>query len=345
MGDPRIKTFFILIASVFIFLLPVVYAQESGQPDNPEEKSEETQEIEEIEEKEEGLQGEDESGMVGRTHKFFSQSVLDATNRVDLFFGNNRSIEEANRTRIRIRTDFDLDQGSDFEFTPNIRANIYLPGTQDKLNLFINGDEGDEGELESDIDDNENSGTLFLRYYFYKRPWGSVATDTGLRFRTSGVEWFGGIRGRIYMTFGNWGVRITDKLRWFTDRKWTNETRLDIERVIFKDRSFFRSSTAGRWFERKSGYFAEHKFQYFHKLTERRGIVLEWRTLAETRLEDFFKETRVRLRYRQNVKWKWFFVEIGPSIFWAEENDWDTNLGIRLRFEVHFGKLSDLKLF
>ena len=47
-----------------------------------------------------------------------------------------------------IRLDFDLDQGSDFEFTPNIRANISLPSTQNRLHFFINGEEGDPRPLQ-----------------------------------------------------------------------------------------------------------------------------------------------------------------------------------------------------
>ena len=244
-----------------------------------------------------------------------------------------------------IRLDFDLDQGSDFEFTPNIRANISLPRTQDKLHFFINGEEGDAGEIESDIQDNTDSGTFFFRYNFIDSPWGSIATDTGIRIRSSGVAWFGGLWGRVYRTYGSWGFRVTDRLRWFTDRKWTNDTRLDIERIIISDKSFFRSSTLGRWFQKKTGYFVEQKFQIFHQLSEKKGVVLEWRTLGETRLDDFFKETRVRFRYRQNVKWKWLFLEVGPSIFWAEENDWDTKLGIRFRIETHFGNLSQIRFF
>ena len=351
MSAVNFKTIFLFLLSSVFLIMPVVNAQDSEQSTetelntNQQTVNKEIDDIKGKEESEDDLQSEDENGTVGRSHKFFSKSVLGAANSMDAFFGSERTISEANKTRIRIRFDFDFEQDEDFEFTPLLRANISLPRTQDRLHLFINGDEGDAGELETDIEDNSDSGTFFLRYYFYKTPWGSAATDTGIRIRSSTVAWFGGVRGRLYRTYGQWGFRITDRFRWFTDRKFTNDTRLDIERVIISQKTFFRSSTKGRWFQKKEGYFMEQKFTVFHIINKKLGLAPEWRTLAETQLDDFIKETRLRFRIRRNVKWKWLFVEIAPGVVWKEENDFDTNFAIRFRIDAYFGNLSKLKLF
>ncbi len=313
---------------------------EEGNPDNDVEDVDDTEN-----DTQESALPEEDNGTISRTHRFFSESVLRATNQLDNFWGDERSIEEANRSRVWVRFDFDIEQNQGFDFIPNIRANIRIPNTKNRLRLFFNGDEGDDDELESDIRDNDENGTLFFRYFLFNSPWQSLGADTGIRIRSSGVAWFGGLRARIYRTYGKWGVRLTDNFRWFTDRQFTNKTRFDVERVIFKDRTFFRSSSFGNWFQRKKGYFIEQNFQLFHKLAERTGIVLQWRTLGETRIDDFFKETRVRFRFRQNIRWRWLFGEIAPSIFWKEKQNWDTNVGIRFRLEVHFGNLSKLKFF
>ncbi|NIV64650.1 MAG: hypothetical protein GWN40_00365, partial [Nitrosopumilaceae archaeon] len=288
---------------------------------------------------------EENNGTINRTHRFFSESVLRATNQLDNFWGDDRSLEEANRSRIWVRMDFDIDQNSGFDFKPNVIANIRIPRTNDRLHLFFNSEEGDDDELESDIRDNDEHGTLFLRYFLFNSPWYSLGADTGVRIRSSGVAWFAGLRARIYTTYGKWGFRLTDQFRWFTDRQFTNKTRFDVERILVKDKTFFRSSTFGNWFQKKTGYFIEQNFQLFHKLAERTGIVLQWRTIGETRLDDFFKETRVRIRLRKNIRWRWLFGEMAPSIFWKEKDDWETNVGIRFRVEVHFGNLSNLKFF
>lgn len=175
--------------------------------------------------------------------------------------------------------------------------------------------------------------------------YGSVTADTGLRFISSGVEWFGGLRARSYLAAGKWGFRLTDKLRWYTERKLANETRLDAERVVLEGRSFFRSTTKGKWFEKKDGYFLEQRFTLFHKLNDKTGIAPEWRTLAETRLDDFIKETRIRLRIRRNVGWKWLFFEFAPGLVWKQENDFDTNWAVRFRVDAYFGNISKIKLF
>ena len=215
---------------VFCIVIPYAAAQNLAPSTNIDVKADEenvnedidTDDVETNNEIDNEGSGEDESEAIAQTHNFLSKSVLGVTNKLDYFWGDDRSIKEANRTSIRIRTDFDLDQGSGFDFIPDIKANIRLPRTKNKLHLFINGEEGDEDDLEQDINNDDESGTLFLRYYFYKSPWNSLATDTGIRIRSSSVEWFGGARARIYRIYGKWGFRVTDKLRWFTDRKLTN---------------------------------------------------------------------------------------------------------------------------
>jgi len=45
------------------------------------------------------------SSQVGSLHKLVSFGVLGAANRADAFFGDNRSITDTNKTRVRFRVD------------------------------------------------------------------------------------------------------------------------------------------------------------------------------------------------------------------------------------------------
>ena len=330
---------FLLIISLLI-LPSVLNAQETDSTVvSSDIKDNKTESLEKIDNEDYG------TSTVGSLHKIVSYGVLGSANKVDSFFGDDRSITDTNKTRIRLRLDLDFEQGESYDLSPVVFANISLPKTQKKLRLFINGDEGDDDAVESDINNNEDTGSLFLRYYFLDTKFGSVATDTGLRFRAFGVEWFGGLRARTYQTLGPWGFRLTDKFRWYTSRKFTNITQLDVERVVVEGKSFFRATTKGRWFERKTGYFLEQRFTFFQRLNEKTGIAPEWRTLAQTNVDDFIEETRLRLRIRRNVGWKWLFFEFAPGVVWKDENDYDTNWAVRFRVDAYFGNLSKIKLF
>ena len=63
------------------------------------------------------------------------------------------------------------------------------------------------------------------------------------------------------------------------------------------------------------------------------------------RTSDFIDETRIRLRIRRNVKWKWLFFEFAPGLVWKEKNDFETNYSVRFRVDAYFGNLSNIKLF
>ena len=341
------KLFFISIFIILIsFITPCLLLAQDFDPtiisSSTEKKIETTDKNNQVYDKEDEEQGDSNIGFI---HQYVSHGVLGAADRVDGFFGDNRAITDTNKTRIRLRLDLDFEQDESIDLSPNVFANISLPGTQKKLRLFINGDEGDDDAVESDINNNEDNGSLFLRYFFLDTKYGSIAADTGLRFRSIGVEWFGGLRARSYWTIGEWGFRLTDRFRWYTERKFTNLTQLDMERVVVKEKSFFRATTKGRWFQEKEGYYFEQRFTFFRKLNDKTGIAPELKILAETKLDDFIDEIRVRLRIRRNVGWKWLFFEVAPGVVWKEENDFKTNYAIRFRVDAYFGNLSKIKFF
>ena len=338
-----IQTKFILI--LFILFLCLIFSPSFLLAQDSDKVEFESEVTEDQAESQNEVDEEEDSSTLGSMHSFVSTNVLGVAERADTFFGDNRSITDSNATRIRLRLDLDFEQDEGTDLSPNVLANISLPGTQDRLKLFINGDEGDDDAIESDIDNNEDTGSLFLRYLFLDSKYASISGDTGLRFSSSAVEWFAGLRLRSYWTIGAWGFRLTDKLRWYTDRKFTNFTRLDAEREVVEAKSFFRSTTRGRWFQERSGYFLEQRFTFFHKLNEKTGVAPEWRTLFETSLDDLIDETRIRLRIRRNVKWKWLFFEFAPGLVWKEKNDYETNYSVRFRVDAYFGNQSNIKLF
>ena len=116
---------------------------------------------------------------------------------------------------------------------------------------------------------------------------------------------------------------------------------------------FFRSRTRAQWFDEEgSDIFPEQRFTLYQKLSEK--SVLAYEALAGVvpssdsvfdppellvPASDKYNQAQLRLRYRRNVKWPWFFVEVWPIVAWPEERDYDTVLAARLRFEVVLGKV------
>ena len=119
-----------------------------------------------------------------------------------------------------------------------------------------------------------------------------------------------------------------------------------------------RSRTRIQYFEEKaSNPYLEQKFSLFQSFKERAAVAYEVLWRRESREDSVFNRDEItvsprndyekvvlRLRYRRNFWRPWMFIELWPSIGWAEERDWDRVLGARVRFEVNFGRHKGLKL-
>lgn len=294
---------------------------------------------------------EEEKEQGGGFEKFqeeMSGFVLDSADRLDRFFGSERYYTyEENRTRLKLLLDVDHISGHGTEVTPRVRLHLVLPRFENRFRLIFNETDDDgSASMQENIDDDAN---LALRWIGRQTDELNLSFDVGLRYRDKDLSSFGRINTQLEYPFGGiWNARSTVQLYWYTDTGWRVDGRQYFERNL-SDRFFFRSRTRLQWFDEEDGIFPEQSFGLYQRLRGNHAIVYEAiaRVIPEDdtffdsddilNLDDQYTRYLLRARYRVNVWKPWLFFEFWPTLIFAEERDYETDWGGRLRAEIYFG--------
>ena len=277
-----------------------------------------------------------------------SEKLRASANWLDSFFRDERTEIEENKTTLKLRFSSFSEEGEGADFNTRVRLRLVLPELEDKLHIEIIG-EGDpdkdatkkydnllerQGEIDDESDKNLN---LALRYFIKSAREKNISFNLGARLNDLTPVVYGGPRYSISKNFDPWLLRFTQEVKWFTDEGWESKTRLDYERSLTKD-LFFRTSTAGYWYQGEDGYFYNVNFYLYQILDEDQALEYSWNNFFKTRPNHELYEIIVHAEYRKRFWREWLFFEVRPQIAFREEDDFEPRAGITLALEAIFGK-------
>ena len=284
-----------------------------------------------------------------KAQKQATNAVLRAANSIDNFFSTDRHVWGDNKTRITLRGNADYLDDHGWEFNPELKFFLALPGLNDRLRVVGNDDDDEGAASGSAADDDESS--LALRYVGKVTNKYGVTFDLGITTRGDPTTQ-GFVRANLFRNWKlgkTWDGRLVNRLYWYTDSQLRNDFRWYFEKRI-NDKFFFRSRTRLDYQEDKdSDWYPTQTFTLFQQISNRTALAYE--LIAE---EIFFDDSpydmdeilvpderfthyQARLRFRQNIGYPWLFYEIWPIAAWTEERDYKFTPAIRLRLEVVLG--------
>jgi hypothetical protein len=287
---------------------------------------------------------EQQGNMVDETHAGMSKQILATANWLDSFFDDARIESECNKTRAKLTFTSFIEEGNLIGFDFKARLKLVLPQLEDRLHLVVSGNPDDEFRFDEELQEIREQAetqesrdiTAALQYFFKATREKNISLQSGLRLSGIKPVTFIGPRYRQTIDFDPWALRLTQRIRWYTDIGWYSNTQVDIERPIF-ERFFFRTTGEGTWSEDKEGYFYNFRFLLFQPLSERRSLSYEWNNYFETQPNNRLKDIYLRVRYRQSIWRKWLFYEVAPQVAFLRDSDYNFSPGIILRLELIFG--------
>lgn len=293
----------------------------------------------------------DKKDIAEEAHSWLSESLLRGTTNADNFFNDERYSWENNKSRVTLRSNFDFIGDHGFEFKPQGKINLAMPGFGKRMRFITNETEDDEnGVRESD----ENETNVALRYIALATRKYALSADLGISTRGSpAVQFFG--RANLRRNFNlseTWKGRLEDRLYWYNDSKWRNDFRWYFEREL-SEKFLFRSRTRFDFMQdRNSNVFPQQSFILYQMINNRTAIAYEAiaeKVFAENSVYDsdeFLQSCGekcdhflLRLRFRQSIGYPWLFYEVWPTANWTEERDYEFSPSIRFRLEIVLGNL------
>lgn len=270
-------------------------------------------------------------------HGSASAGMLDAADRIDHFFGNERLDDENRDTRLRLGTGILWHKNNGASLLTEIRLRLSLPQLKNRFQIIVDDTfESDEPDKSSAISEavKDSEPDAALRYILKHDERRRLTSDVGVRL-SSPSQLFGRLRGRIILPFPVWELRFNQSLAWFTDDGVIETSEMLFSRLLKYD-WLFRSSSRVTWQENNNGVTPAQSFSLFRELTTRRGYRVglggRWPETPHAHEAEYTTE----FTYRQLLYSRWFFLEISPGLKFPQEYDYECTPYIHVKFEIIF---------
>ncbi len=266
-----------------------------------------------------------------------SRQVTRFANWIDNFFADDRIYDEKQGSYIKLhllQTYFEDDKPL---YDAQIKAKLDIPKTQQRLQLFIESNDEDEGDAQQTsiskaVEEQEQS--IALRYIQkYTDKW-RITNVAGIRFH-SGIDPFARFRIRRFIDYDQWTYRITESIFWFNSEGAGETTRLDIDHTLTKN-LLFRATTEATWLNINNYFDLGQNLILFQNINKRKSIAYQIGTRGISEPDIHATNHFLLLRYRQQIHKKWLYFEVIPAINHPIENDYKPIRSITLKFEIVF---------
>ena len=273
-------------------------------------------------------------------HGGISSAVERSARRIDAFFADDRGYADATESYARLSLQNSWESGEDTRSEARVRLRIDLPGTRERLRLFVEGGDPDDvsGEgsdsIPNALDDNDYNIGLEGQI----RGTGRWDLRPGVGVKAAGpADPFVRLRAIRYAEPGDWLMRFAAGAAEYLDDGTELQTRLDFDRRI-NPGWLFRSASRLRYRDSKDRVEARQQFTLFQKLSGRVGLAYDLGLDADDDpdwdVDRYYTQIRARFRAYK----KWLFVELRPELLFREEDDYDASFRFSLRVDIVFGE-------
>ncbi len=282
-------------------------------------------------------------------HRGISHSILATATWLDSFFGDKRYTTEQNKSHIRVRYNFFVEQGSPAVLKPDFEFRAVLPQLREKTHLLIFGSPKEENEFSAIkthsttnqlATSDQRNVTTAVQYAHREQADSSFFLGGGMKFSGTKVAETAGPTYRFMFPFeSGWKLRFIEDLAWRTDGPWQSRGTLDFERPLPPD-FFFRATAERIDTEHVDGFTYTIGFDVRQALGSKRALEYEWVNIFQTRPVHELMEVDLRITYRKRIWRDWLYYEVMPQYRFPRDRGFEPTPGILFRLDMLFGSLS-----
>ena len=276
------------------------------------------------------------------------QIAKPSSKSVDVFFQNNKYLNETEDTFIRVRMDSTFESRESNSFNIKLSAQIPFSKCRQKLKLFVedislNNQAGLNKEFDnSDID-------LGIRYYgntFLKN------IESRYSLGIHGINPYISVKYRYPVNIGYWSIDTIQNFEYSIQDDFKEESNIYFDRA-FENNTLFRFNLQRGTSSGVNGMDYGFTFQYYFNTKKNSGLRLSQSFLGNTKYKKTIDtDSRVFshdtygginnyltfVSYRANIWRKWFYYEVAPSVSFHRDHDYKPNYAIRFFLDFYFGR-------
>jgi len=291
---------------------------------------------------------------VDAKQKEWSTDVMSMGQYIDGLMGDISSIQDANKSYLKIFLASGVSRFGDAEVKPSIRFRLDLPLTKKRLRFIIESDSEQEqsieerklSELPSTVDTSDKDEGLYasFRYLLQADRWQRLSFDWGIKARFY-PDIFARARAVRSWDLGEyWDMHFSQELFWFESKGLGAQTQFNFDRKISSS-FLFRETTAIDWRERSETYNLLEQVAFFHNISDKRAVQYVLGFTGEHRknhsvLSNYF----AKATYRRRIYKDWLFYELSSGVEYPRSEAYQANPFVLFRFELLFSEDAGRKL-
>lgn len=269
-----------------------------------------------------------------------------AANRLDSFFATERADDEFGRSRLRIRSRFDIRERMASDLKNQYRINLKLPHLEEKFKYEYYQDKDErekkkkEEEAKKSKDQPEQVAALseaeLLKKDSLLTGWifnSDIGVSAAIPPRLT-------TRARLRKSFvtGTLIHRFVEQLTYVTDQSGlVEETSLNSDH-IYNQNLIFRFVNTKRWQVLKKSISTNHGPTWLHRITD--NDALNYSATFQTAVDNsswFLSNYQLAIDYRRNVYRQWVYFDVIPGIDFPKQWSFRRTPFIVFQLEMLFG--------
>lgn len=274
--------------------------------------------------------------------KLFGTQANFAANRLDSFFATERADDEFGRSRIRIRSRFEIRERAVSDLNNTYRINLRLPHLEEKFKYDYYQDDAEKMKKEQKA---ERAKKAEQKIEDERRLLEKDKINEGWIFNSDiGVsaaippKLITRARVRKNNVTGTLIHRFSEQLTYITDESGlVEETRVDSDHIYSED-FVFRFVNYKRWQVLKKDFNTDHGPTFLHRVSENNAFVYGF-TMQTIIKNGIWYTTNYRLsvNYRRNLYHQWIYLDVIPGLDFPKEWSFRRTPFVILQLEVLFG--------
>lgn len=268
-------------------------------------------------------------------HEKVSKSVTGFSYRIDKFFGSKRGEDSSNGTQIKLAYITSKTESEKLDHGGIVKFRLKLPYLESLLKFSYSTDEEEPSKNEkTEGEAKEQSKTPIKKEPKKPKTWG-ININTGIQVEIP-PQFFTNFRIRKSFFLGEWELRGAQEFFWFSRDGFGETSTIDLDRPL-NPSLLFRLRNTATWTDDEDLFSSSHGPILFWALDELRA--LSFSVTASGTSDPMWRIVNYQgaINYRQLLYKRWFYLETGPTINYAKENNWSPVMNYFVKLEVIFG--------